>query len=366
MGLQATILDGRVYFGPFDKGNDRNPKTQRSGLDFFRFNLIGWLVEKILGTAHKVHYSEGKKHGVVYLKSKDFIAWKKRHEDDAGLDKEALNQALSKKDFEKAIKIICDNFFNHRKNNGIDNISNIPKENSHLPKPQKILEDSKGPGKTIEIQEAELSKNKDSQISAIPFGKQQWAELGLEVEDLPLPKGIEEILKSPCPYSKNGETVEQTYVLVLRPGSIDGEVLDAENFGKFMKSKFPELKEGGYDFITSECKKLKSDGKPCWILMKKDLIDGSQNKSYFEQKAMVEELGKGKCHISKGLDLIVSTMAEYARSKTRLFSKNSWTYARCLELDYRVLVGNFKETGLYIITNDSVLEGTGVVAQWKL
>lgn len=40
MEVQAKILNGRVYFGAFNKGNDIDPKTQRSGLNFFRFNLI--------------------------------------------------------------------------------------------------------------------------------------------------------------------------------------------------------------------------------------------------------------------------------------------------------------------------------------
>ncbi len=40
MEVQAKILNGRVYFGTFNKGNDIDPKTQRSGLNFFRFNLI--------------------------------------------------------------------------------------------------------------------------------------------------------------------------------------------------------------------------------------------------------------------------------------------------------------------------------------
>lgn len=81
MELQAKILDGRVYFGTFNKSNDINPKTKRSGLNFFRFNLIGWLLHK-LGFAHKVHYTEGKKHGVVYLNLISFMAWKERHKDD--------------------------------------------------------------------------------------------------------------------------------------------------------------------------------------------------------------------------------------------------------------------------------------------
>lgn len=113
MGLQAHFAEGRCYFGQFDKESDINSKTLRGGLNFFRFNVIGYLLHQ-LGFAHKVSYDEGDKHGVVYLHPKSFKNWKNRHLEDSGLSLTNLALALSQKKFEEVIKIICENF---RKNN---------------------------------------------------------------------------------------------------------------------------------------------------------------------------------------------------------------------------------------------------------
>lgn len=370
MVVEAKILEGRVYFGTFDKGNDIDPKTQRSGLNFFRFNLIGWLLHKLGFAPHKVHYTDGEKHGVVYLHPKSFEAWKERHKDDVDLNQKDLYQALSYKDFEKAIQIICDHFINHRKVNKNDKIPpHEDQKNRPLhQKPQEV----NAAGKPIEVikPEAVVHQDKNPQIPAIAFGKKQWAELGLEVEDIPLPEDIDAILKSPCPFSKNGETVDQTHVLVLKPGSINGEDFNVGNFGKFMKSKFPELDQEGYRDIINAAKKLGSNEKSCWILMKKDLIDGSRNKSLAEHTKMVEEQGRGKYQIPGVLDVIVCAMAEYARSqgKTLLFGKKPWIYTRCHESvrGFKMAVGGFASGGLRVFSIiHSTFDDVGVAAMRK-
>ncbi len=296
MDLEAKTLNGRVYFGTFDKDNDVDPRTKRGGLNFFRFNLIGWLLHK-LGFAHKVHYTEKEKHGVRYLYPKSFTAWKDRHKTDAGLNIEALNQALFQKDFEKAIKIIYENFALHIKVNNKQKTANPIEAIQQVPI---------------------LPQMKNSQVPAIAFGKKQWAELGLEVKDYPLPENIDEILKKPCPYSNNGETVEQSYVLVQKPESINGEAINGDNFVKFMQSKFPELGLTGNGSNTEDAKKLKGNDKPCWLLMKKEIF-GSK-KSFVELQQMINELGHGKYQIPDALDVIICAMAEYARSETNLFN----------------------------------------------
>ena len=43
-------------------------------------------------------------------------------------------------------------------------------------------------------------------------------------------------------------------------------------------------------------------------------------------------------------------MAEYSRSKNRLFSESPWTYTRCQEnvQGYQIIVGGFAPAGLYV------------------
>ncbi|MBN9377278.1 MAG: hypothetical protein BGO14_09290 [Chlamydiales bacterium 38-26] len=115
MEIPVTFSKGRIYFGAFNEDNDIDPKTQRSGVNYFRFNLIGRILH-FLGLADKIHYTEGKQKGIVYLNSKSFFAWKERHKQDEGLPVESLNQAFSQKKFEKAVALICVNFVKHKAN----------------------------------------------------------------------------------------------------------------------------------------------------------------------------------------------------------------------------------------------------------
>ena len=113
------------------------------------------------------------------------------------------------------------------------------------------------------------------------------------------------------------------------------ELVDAAN----------ELDQEGYRFILDDAKKLGSHEKARWILMKKDVIDGSRNKSFAEQQKMVDEQGQKKYQVPGVLDVIVCAMTEYARSqgKTRLFSNDPCTYTRCQEniRSFQMVAGGF-------------------------
>lgn len=108
--IEARLLNGRCYFGPFDKDNDLNPDTKRSGLNYFRFNLIGYLLH-LLGIApQKIHYVDGDKKRVVYLHPASYRAWKERHVKNEELDATTLNDQEKTKKFENVIRIICNNY----------------------------------------------------------------------------------------------------------------------------------------------------------------------------------------------------------------------------------------------------------------
>lgn len=113
MGVQVSFSKGRLYFDGFNESNDVDPKSQRSGVNYFRFNLIGQLLQ-FLGFAYKIHYKEGKQEGIVYVNSKSFLAWKERHKQDAGLNVDSLDLAFTQKSFERAVTIICENFVKHK------------------------------------------------------------------------------------------------------------------------------------------------------------------------------------------------------------------------------------------------------------
>jgi hypothetical protein len=86
--------------------------------------------------------------------------------------------------------------------------------------------------------------------------------------------------------------------------------------------------------------------------MTRDVIEGSRNKSFEDQKALLSRL----CHekhvayeVPPILDAAICIFIEYVRSGTWLFSQSPWTYTLCQEKydgDWQLLVGGFGPGGL--------------------
>lgn len=115
--VKAHFNKGNLYFGEFNKDNDQDQQLNRSGVNPYRFNGIGWILYK-LGFAYKLHYYNDKKeNGVTYLHRDVFDAWIRRHKTDAGVDSKAIDNAINQKKLEEAIQTICDNFVQNVKGN---------------------------------------------------------------------------------------------------------------------------------------------------------------------------------------------------------------------------------------------------------
>lgn len=193
------------------------------------------------------------------------------------------------------------------------------------------------------------------------FGPKQWEEhfgVSLDPKDIPpLSRSINKILKSQCPFSEEGKTVEETHVgPVLIPGSIDGKnPLTLEAFGKLVDSRFPKkFAKDGYGYITPKAKKLGGEGKSQWVLIKSDVLVRYRNRCFDLQLEEIEDKGKeGDYQAANALHAVVCTMSEYARSggTTPLFNK-AWpgTYARCPEKinGHQICVGYFDQSGLRV------------------
>lgn len=204
------------------------------------------------------------------------------------------------------------------------------------------------------------------------FGAKQWEEcfgLVIERESVPsLPSAIYKILKSQCPFSTNGEKVEDTHLLVLIPGSINGKPLTLKTFGEFVKIKFHEFGRCGFQRLW-EAEECEGNNEHYWVLMTKDILSSSRKKSFTVQQQQIEEDGQGNYQVPKILEMVVCAITEYARSggKARLFSDNPWTYARCQEKigGLQVAVGGFGTTGLYIFLSRLNCRIIGVAALRK-
>jgi hypothetical protein len=189
----------------------------------------------------------------------------------------------------------------------------------------------------------------------IAFSSENWAQWGTDFvkdvnmrqEMLSLPKNIaEELGRSAFP----GKNIRETHVLVRMP-----KELTIKKLGELAKKYFPS-NANGYRYIWSAIVDELGD-KPAdesiWLLMTKDVLPGSRNKSYSQQKTIIDELAKTTrvpYQVPITLEAATCILAEYFRSENRLFSDSPWTCTRCQEnvQSYQVVVGGFTPAGLAV------------------
>lgn len=159
-------------------------------------------------------------------------------------------------------------------------------------------------------------------------------------------------------------------MLVLIPKSIDGQPLDLKLFLELVEKKSP--KEGHatkcryiWDKIIKEHSNQAAT-QSHWVLMTKDVIEGSRNKSYPDQQALVAKFAN--CEVPNLLDAIISILTHALQNEERLFTDNDLlTYTRVQEQaqDYQIVVGGFSPAGLFVYCYSVDNNFVGVAALWK-
>jgi hypothetical protein len=201
---------------------------------------------------------------------------------------------------------------------------------------------------------------------AFAFGKEKWAQyfgdIGVEP---PLPPDIEEILQSPCPYFE-GRTVAQTHMLVLIPETINGKPLNLKNLIELIK----EPKDGNKTCFQPIWEKiLKEHGdtpitKSRWVLMTKEVIPGSLNKSFAEQQELIAK--NSNYSVPTLVEAAVCILMHYVQTGKRLYCDDPYTFTRCQESVeddeeiWQVIVGGFLRSGLGVNYYRYVSRNVGV------
>lgn len=193
----------------------------------------------------------------------------------------------------------------------------------------------------------------------IAFSSKNWAEWNTDLvkdvdmrqEMLSLPKNIaEELRRSAFP----GKSIRETHVLVRKPKG-----LTIKKLGELAKKYFPSNTDG-YRYIWPTIVDELGDkavDEFVWLLMTKDVLQGSRSKSYSQQKNIVAELAEitgVPYQVPTTLEAATCILAEYSRSENRLFSDSPWTYIRCQEnvQGYQMVVGGFAPAGLGVSNRD--------------
>ena len=187
------------------------------------------------------------------------------------------------------------------------------------------------------------------------FGAEEWSQYFGEVGEAPrLPSDINEILGSPCPFWA-GEVVKDTHLLVLIPATVAGEPFSLDLLERLVKNPKVGDRATEYDYYHINVRRrlgARSPESSYWILMTRDVLEGSRGETYAAQKALVAQHASrtGLPYELPGvLEVATAILSHYVRSGERLYTDALWTWTRCQELvndRYPAIIGGFSDGGL--------------------
>jgi hypothetical protein len=148
------------------------------------------------------------------------------------------------------------------------------------------------------------------------LGPDQWREHFGDVGEVPpLPSDLE---------------VGENQLLVLIPKTVNGKPYCLDELKRLLDSKEdPAMKFAYYHIHIREKHGSTSPANSYWIVMDKNLIDGSLYLTRDEQKAMVEEKG---CRLPKILEVTTAIFMHYAVTGGHILSNDDSEYTCCEEL----------------------------------
>ena len=207
-----------------------------------------------------------------------------------------------------------------------------------------------------------------------PFGAKAWARYFGEVGAEPsLPSDIDRILSARCSFWPEKE-VRETHLLVLIPSKVDGKPFSLN----LLRGPIQSPRGGGhstvyrdYDLDVRVQLGAQSPGRSYWVLMTRDVLEGSRNKTYADQQAMVADHARRTglpYELPGALEAATAILLHYVRSGERLYSDSPWIYTRCRELvnnERPAVVGGFSSGGLRVGCDvDSYDDGVAVLRKF--
>jgi hypothetical protein len=185
-------------------------------------------------------------------------------------------------------------------------------------------------------------------------------------------------LNSVCPFWP-GKQVKDTHLLVLIPAAVNGEPFSLGLLGSLTQ----RLQGGGYsarcrirDSDVQEQFGTQSPVRSYWVLMTRDVLEGSRGKDYVSQRALVARHANRTglpYELPSALEAATAILSHYVRSGERLYTDAPMTYTRCQELvvwdggNSPVIVGGFSSGGLTVSHDflDDYYNGIGVAGLRK-
>ncbi|MBS0615366.1 MAG: hypothetical protein JSR58_02285 [Verrucomicrobia bacterium] len=221
-----------------------------------------------------------------------------------------------------------------------------PKDILHLSQTCKALVGLRTDAQVLQIK----WQNHINDLEKIVFGKEAWNTYFGDVGEVdPIPEALVKALEEPCPFIQ-GKKVKETHIACWTPTSVNGTPLNLNTLGKLVQKPL-KGHASKYDYFWSQAKTDHGD-KPIekghWILLTKTVLEGSRNKTYNEQKQLVESyLGY---EVPTVLSTAIALFMHHARTGERLYNDNPLTFTRCQERSngWSLAIGCFAAGGLNV------------------
>lgn len=210
-------------------------------------------------------------------------------------------------------------------------------------------------------------------IPPIAFGRLLWTQYFGEVGEEPrLPPNINEILASPCPFSPR-KSVRETHLLTLIPRTVNGRPLTLDHLNELIGAP----KNGGHrcgfqTFVFQEKFGHQEIFNSYWILMTKDVIQGTVGRTLAVQLGFVQNKVKGHRYLQGGgvptlLETATSLTMQHVRSGIRTYA-SEFTYCQEEGSISQKTCLSFPAVGVRICIGDPSLarpRGSGLGYAWK-
>ena len=193
-----------------------------------------------------------------------------------------------------------------------------------------------------------------------PFGEKAWAQYFGKVGAEPsLPSDIDEILNSACPFWPE-KTVKDTHLLVLIPSRVAGKPFSLNLLRALIQHPQGGGRSAEYRFYSEGIKEALGTRSPVhsyWVLMTRDVLEGSRERTYASRKALVAAHAKRTglpYELPGALEAATVILSHYVRSGERLYADDPSTSTRCQELiawngsNHPAAVGSFSSGGLVV------------------
>ena len=159
-------------------------------------------------------------------------------------------------------------------------------------------------------------------------------------------------------------------MLVLIPWQVNGKALTLDYLGELIERPQGEGYGTKYRAYYAGAIGSQSPDKSYWVLMTRDVLEGSRNESYQDQCALLAAHAKRtglSYEVPGALEAAVVMLLHHVRSGERLYSDSPWTYTRCRDKakDCQLVVGGFSSGGLYVRYYDFNFHSYGVSALRK-